>query len=118
MHAVNSKLRVVTQLPLRGLWTDDGAINAMRVRDLSSSNIRELLRASEVQFVVVDLGQKPRWIDLADCYRFWLDEAQYRIAEPDVDVALAQKSGVYTYRASEWESSEIKAPIVVLEVGH
>ena len=110
---MDPKLKVVTQLPLRGLWTDSGSVEAVRGRDLSSGDVRELLRNGPVQFVVVDVGQKPRWIELEDCYRFWMDEVKDQLAEPDV-----QASGVYAYRASEWVSEEAKAPIVVLEVGH
>ena len=109
---MDPKLRVVTHLPLGGLWTDSGPVDAVRGRSLSSEDVRELLRNGTVQFVVVDVGQKPRWIALEDCYRFWMDEVKDQLAEPDV-----RASGVYAYRASEWVSEEVKAPIVVLEVG-
>jgi len=109
---MDPKLKVVTQLPLRGLWTDSGPVEAVRVRALSTVEVRELLRNGPVQFVVVEVGVKPRWIELEDCYRFWMDEVKDHLAEPRV-----QALGVYTYHASEWVSETIEPAIVVLEVG-
>jgi len=110
---VDPKLRIVTQLPLRGLWRDNSSIEAFRGGALSSSDIRELLRLGPVQFIVVDVGLKPRWIELGDCYRFWMDEVQHHLAEPDTRDA---KNGVYQYWAVEWHSQEVDNPIVVLEL--
>jgi len=112
---VDAKLRIVTQLPLRGLWTDRGPITACKGRALSSEAIRELLRCGPVQFVVVDVGLKPRWISRDDCYRFWMDEVKQHLAEPSAPVA---NDGVYFYWAFEWQSDEIDGPIVVLELRH
>lgn len=113
---MDPKLRIVTQLPLRGLWRDSGTVEAARVRTLSSSDVRALLREGEVQFVVVDVGLKPRWIDLKDCYRFWMDEAKLHVADPETPMVLSQMTDGYCYKASEWQSEAIAAPIVVLEM--
>ncbi len=115
---MDPKLQIVTQLPLRGLWNDSGPLNASRNRPLSSFDIRELLREGPVQFVVVDVGLKPRWIDLDDCYKFWMDEVQHHLVEPNAKVSVEQMPGVYAYGASEWASDEVKAPIIVLELRH
>jgi hypothetical protein len=118
LDPVDPKRRIVTQLPLRGLWRDSETINASRSRALSSANLRDLLRRSTVHFVVVDVGRKPRWIELEDCYRFWMDEVQHHLVAPEAKLAMDQMPGVYCYRASEWQSGEIASPIVVLEVQH
>lgn len=110
---VEPRLRIVTQLPLRGLWRDAAPIAATRSRALASSDVRDLLRGGAVQFVVAEVGHKLRWIDLADCYRFWMDEAQHHFAEP---VGRTANDGIYLYRAYEWQSREVASPIVVLEV--
>jgi hypothetical protein len=115
---VHPKLKIVTQLPLRGLWADSGPVKASRRRPLSSTDVRDLLLETAVQFVVVEVGQKPRWIDLDDCYRFWMDEVQHRVTDPDSKLLSDQIVGVYSYGASEWQSEEITTPIVVLELGH
>lgn len=112
---MDAKLRIVTQLPLRGLWKEGETVNACRGRSLSSSDITDLLRLGAVQFVVVDVGLKPRWIGLEDCYRFWMDEAKHHLAEPGAGVA---NDGVYVYLAFEWQTAEIADPIVVLERRH
>ena len=115
---MDPKLKIVTQLPLRGLWNDSGSLHASRNRPLSSFDVRELLREGPLQFVVVDVGLKPRWISLDDCYRFWMDEVQHHLAEPGAKLNPDQMPGMYAYWASEWGSDEVKAPIVVLEVSH
>jgi hypothetical protein len=53
---VDAKLRVVTLLPLRELWRDDGFLTAARDQSLTKESVRELLGAGPVQFVVVDVG--------------------------------------------------------------
>lgn len=115
---MQSTLKVVTQLPLRGLWTDSGSIQASRLRPLSSADVRDLLRQDPVHFVVVDVGIKPRWIPREDCYRFWMDEVQYRLVDPGTQVGASDMPSLYCYLASEWQSDEIDAPIVALEVSH
>ena len=114
--SVHQTLKIVTQLPLRGLWTDTGSIRASRIRPLSSSDVRDLLRQDPVNFVVVDVGVKPRWIPRDDCYRFWMDEVQHRLLDPDPKAGTGDMPYLYCYRASEWQSEEIDAPIVVLEL--
>lgn len=115
---MDPKLSIVTQLPLRKLWSDSGPINAVPGRALCSSSLREMLRAEPVQFVVADLGRKPRWIELKDCYRFWTEEVNPHLAEPDAKIILNQMPDGYCYKAFEWQSEEIVAPIVVLEWWH
>ena len=115
---METKLKIVTRLPLGGLWRDSGPVNAVRGRELSSADVRALLRMGPVQFVVVDVGVKPRWIDPKDCYGFWMDEVQSHFAEPTSENAALQVSNVYCYWASEWQSDESEAPIVVLELRH
>lgn len=113
---MDPKLRIVTQLPLRGLWQEAGPIAAKPRQPLSSSAVRNLLLDGAVQFVVVDVGRQPRWIALKDCYRFWMDEVQHHLLEPGPENASPQRAGVYSYQAFEWKSEQIEAPIVVLEV--
>lgn len=115
---MDPKRRIVTQLPLRGLWRDNESLEASRERALSSADVRSLLLLGSVHFVVVDLGRKPRWIDLDDCYRFWLDEVQFHLLEPETKLVMDQMPGVYCYRASEWQSPRLGPPVVVLEVCH
>ena len=57
---VDAKLRIVTHLPLRELWRDDGLKTTARIRSLTEDDIRSLLRYGKIQFVVVDVGAVPR----------------------------------------------------------
>ena len=115
---MDPKLRVVTRLPLGGLWTDSGPVEAVRGRALSSEDVRELLRNGPVQFVVVDVGQKPRWIEVEDCYRFWMNEVKHHLIEAGAQVRMEELPECYGYWGSEWLRDEEKPPIVVLEQCH
>jgi len=53
---MNPELRIVTQMPLHELWNDHGVVRADMVRELSSSDIIELLREGSVRFVITDVG--------------------------------------------------------------
>lgn len=68
--------------------------------------------------MIADVGRKPRWIELQDCYRFWMEEVQHHLVEPDAKITAGQMPNVYCYRAAEWRSEEVAVPIVVLEVCH
>ena len=109
---MDPKLKVV------GLWTDSGPVEAVRGRALSSEDVRELLRNGPVQFVVVDVGVKPRWIEVEDCYRFWMDEVKLHLIEPGAKVILDELPECYGYWASEWLREEVTTPIVLLEQCH
>jgi len=115
---MDPKLKVVTKLPLGGLWTDSGPVEAFRGRSLSSEDVRELLRNGPVQFVVVEVGVKPRWIGLEDCYRFWMDEVKLHLIEPGTRVILDELPECYGYWGSEWLREEATPPIVLLEMCH
>jgi hypothetical protein len=114
---MEQSLRIVTHLPLRELWRDDGFNTASRVRDLDGEEITELLRSGPVQFVVVDIGSAPRWIALSDCYLFWKGEAKMHVVALGSRVVLEEFPGRCYYFASEWEGG-LPAPIVVLERCH
>ena len=53
---MDAGLKIVTHLPLRELWRDDGLKISRRVRSLTEDDIRSLLRSGPIQFVVVDVG--------------------------------------------------------------
>jgi hypothetical protein len=47
-----------------------------------------------------------------------MDEVQYRLVDPGTQVGASDMPSLYCYLASEWQSDEIDAPIVALEVSH
>src|SRR5262245_51345040 len=108
--------RVVISLPLVELFDSRGPVAARRTSDLHPEQIRELLRAGPVQFVVVEPGTRPQWIPRDECFDFWKREVTENIAAGARIDPNALLRG-YCYRASRWES-ESGAPIVVLEKLH
>ncbi|HTD67128.1 MAG TPA: hypothetical protein VK846_11425 [Candidatus Limnocylindria bacterium] len=115
MHAT---LKIVTQLPLKELWRDDRFTTTSRHRSLTAEDITGLLRVSRVQFVVADVGASPRWIPLGACFDFWNTEVRSHLAAPESNAFLDEFSDGYFYFAAEWSSSDVAAPIVVLDKHH
>jgi hypothetical protein len=105
--------RSVVRLPLTELWTADGAVTGSRNRSLSVGDIKILLRAGPVRFVVADLGFKLQWIAAADSRRFWKEDVQPHLAPPDSRIELNDFPDAYCYFASEW-SRDIGGPSLVL----
>ena len=113
---MDAHLRVVTQLPLRELWRDDGFSTTTRGKFLTFDDVREFLASGTVQFVVADAGVAPRWIPASECFDFWKNEAKPHLAS-DTKAVLNEFPGGYCYFASQWEG-ETTAPIVLLEKSH
>jgi hypothetical protein len=108
--------RVVTRLPLSELWDEAGPVSAVRGRDLTPADIRELLQAGPVRFVVANVAAPLQWVPAGECFRFWKAEVQSRMASPG-GVDLENFSGGYCYFASEWAAGD-GPPVVLLSVSH
>jgi hypothetical protein len=98
------------------LWDDAGPVQAAHTRALTAADIRELLGAGAVRFVVANVGAPLRWIPAADRFQFWRAEVQSRVAGPD-GARLVDFPGGYCYFASEWAGPE-GPPVVLLAVAH
>jgi hypothetical protein len=109
--------RIVSQTPLRQLWNERGVVSARELRELSASDIDELLRVGRVQFVVADVGSPLRWIPADECYGFWKSEVKNHLADPSKKIYLEDFPDEYCYVASEWESEDGK-PIVLVVMWH
>jgi hypothetical protein len=109
--------RIITELPLRELFDEHGPVKAVRQRDLLADDIRDLMRAGSVQFVVAICGSKPIWVALAEQYAFWKSEVLPRLANRAERVELDKFPDGMCYFASEWRRSD-GMPVVLLEVAH
>lgn len=113
---MNANPRVVTQLPLRELWRDDGFSTIRRRKSLSQDDVRQFLASGPVQFVVADVGAVPRWIPASECFDFWKSEVKPHLVGA-AKASLNEFPGEYCYFASQWEG-ETAVPIVLLEKSH
>jgi hypothetical protein len=109
--------RIITQLSVTELWDESGTVPATRLGDLSTSDIRELLRSGRIHFLVMDVGAKPHWVPEAECFIFWKTEVQPHLAEPDQRVYLEEYPDEYCYFASHWSPAS-GTPIVELKCCH
>jgi len=98
------------------LWRQDGSVVGPRERYLGFAEIRELLQAGPVEFVVADPGQQLMWISGVECFNFWRAEVKPHLAEPNMKVRLDEFPSRYFYFASKWQDS--KSTIVLLEKHH
>ena len=114
---MDAALTIVTQLPLRELWRQDGFKSTTRIRSLTEDDIRSFLRLGPVQFVIVDVGASPRWVQPGECFQFWKDEAQPHLASTATTI-LDEFPGGYCYLASQWDRGDSAETIVVLEKQH
>ncbi len=105
--------RIVTQLPLTTLWTDQEDLKVVREKYLDKQAIRELLKQTQVEFVIADISKKLKWIPVDQCYEFWKGEIQDYIADNNEKFHL----NGYAYIASLWTSRN-EQPIILLEKNH
>ena len=109
--------RVVTYLPMQGLWTDAEELRGTRMVELSAADVTSLLRTETVFFAVADVGHKLRWIEVDQRFNFWKSEGQPHLVSPAVSIEPAAFPGGYAYIASLWSGTDT-APIVLLEKLH
>jgi hypothetical protein len=105
---------IVTRLPLKSLKTSLGSAEGQK--DVGEPEIRNLLRAGSIRFVVADVGLQLLWINETDCFDFWKDEVKPHLTEPQSVVSLEDFPGEYFYRASLWHDGGL--PIVLLSKSH
>lgn len=109
--------KIVTQIPLTNLWTDNEDIYAERKNYLSVEKIQEILKKYPVEFVVADVGQKLEWISYDKSFDFWKTELKPHLANDINKIDIDSYPDNYAYVASEW-TSEIQKPIILLEKYH
>jgi hypothetical protein len=107
----------VTELPLLRLWNETGVIAAERIRLLSRSDLRQLVRTLAVRFVIADVGHPLQWHESGQCYSLWKRDIGPHLAEPDQNFRLEDFPGGFAYLASEWKLADGQT-VVVLEKQH
>jgi hypothetical protein len=115
---MDSSVKIVTRLPLRELWRDDGFTTSERGQSLTAEDITTLLQLGSVQFVVAEVGVSLRWIQPSECYRFWKTEVETHLAAANSGASLDEFPGEYCYFASRWNDPGGTAPIIVFEKHH
>lgn len=108
--------RIVTRIPLKELWDDNGTVDAKRIRSLDQKEIAEPLRVAEPRFAVADCGVKLRWLDSQQRLDFW-KSVRSHIADPNEPFYLSNFPDEVAYFASEWRLQN-GACVVLLEAHH
>jgi hypothetical protein len=91
-------------------------IEAKRMEYLNKENIKQILSQQAVKFVIVNLGDKLKWIDERDCFDFWKKTAKQNIAETE-RIILEDFPREFAFGASRWVLKD-ETIIIVLEMFH
>ena len=86
-------------------------------KDISPTELTEMLKIHPVEFIVADLGAPLKRISVDKCYEFWEREVKRHLLSPHGKVDRSKLPDEYGYLASEW-SGPIEVPIVLLEKIH
>jgi len=114
---MDQKLKIVSKLPLDEIWSGSRLISTIKLRDVGSKEIVDLLRAGDVRFIVADLGLPFEFIPNNETYDFWKTELRPHLADPEEQLSLDSFPGDYCYFASEWKSYDDKV-IVLFSKSH
>src|SRR4051812_37495815 len=114
---MDTRQKIVTQMPLSELWNSGGPLDAFRVEGLGEADIVRLLRDGS-SFVVADVGLPLRWISEDDRFAFWKTEVRSRLVAADADgFCLDDYPGSYCYIAAMWKCAST-VPVIVPEKHH
>ena len=92
---------IISRLPLDSL--QDGAgweLQATRTRALGAEDIRALLHARPVRFVVANVGHPLRWIDEDERFTFWKAEVLAHLLRDGHPIWRSIQAGTTTPRQS------------------
>ncbi len=109
--------KIVTQIPMTNLWTDNENVFVKRERYLTADDIQKTLKKYPVEFVVANLGEKLKWISYDKSFDFWKSEIKPHLADDINNIKLDSFTDNYAYIASVW-TGEIETPIILLEKYH
>lgn len=109
--------RIVKQIPLDALWTEDRELDVKRVKYLDSNEIAAILKNGPVRFIIANVGDKLLWQDLESCYQLYKNEIRSHLIPPNSAIDLDHFEGGYGYLASQW-SDYLDVPIILMEKFH
>ncbi|MCF1716703.1 hypothetical protein L0U88_18825 [Flavihumibacter sp. RY-1] len=109
--------RIVTEIPINSLWTNQEELSATRIRYLNKESIKQLFTQRKITFVLADVGRKLEWIAPENCYEFWKKEVLAHLADDYEDIYVDTFPEGYAFIASEWTGTN-NDPIILLEKYH
>ncbi|WP_299621943.1 hypothetical protein [Pelagibius sp.] len=102
------------------VWPDDEVLGRLgrpvEKRDLTTQDVKDLLRLGRLRFVVLSLGEPVFEVSLADCYDFWKRDVKHHICDQE-HCYLEDFEGDYFYFATEWDDRS-GIPLVLLFKSH
>ncbi|MBI3719192.1 MAG: hypothetical protein HY252_11455 [Sphingobacteriales bacterium] len=109
--------KIVTEIPIKVIQFDNGVNLHKKKSDLTKSGLKNILQHRPVQFIVANVGDRLRFIDINECFDFWKKEVEKHLVDNVDKIYLDSYSDNYAYIASEW-TGKTPNPIVLLEKIH
>jgi hypothetical protein len=109
--------KTISYMPVEEIWKGQKLVSTVKLRDVGSTDIADLLRSGSVRFVVADVGKPFEWIPKNEKFSFWKTEVKTHLAEPESEPFLEDFPDEYFYSASEWKSFDGDS-IILLSKAH
>jgi hypothetical protein len=109
--------KIVTKIPLETLWTEKEELDFKRHNYLNGEDLKELLKAGPVQFVIADVGQTLKWIPVEKSFESYKKDFKGHIVDDLEKIDLDKFKDNFGYIASVW-NDKVDNEVVLLEHVH
>lgn len=107
--------KLVTELPLKEMWSVDGPIQATREKYITKDELNDLLIISPVEFVIANIGEDLKWVPVRKCYEIWNAILKDNVAQDIDSLDLDSFPNGFAYVASKWSG---ETSVILLERHH
>jgi kynurenine formamidase len=108
--------RNVDKIPLEEIWNQSEIVSKVRLKYLTSEEIRSLLKQGKVQFVVANIGFPLDWIYADKSFDFFKTKLKNKIADEEANYLEDFPRNDFFYASIC--KSDGETPIVLLEMYH
>ena len=104
-------------MPIKDFQLGDGLGSYRREKRLTKEELKVILQAGPILFVIADVGHELEVIDTGQCFKFWKAEVEKHLTDPSKPSRLEDCPDEYLYFASKWIAENL-SPIILLEKHH
>ena len=97
--------KTISNMRIEEIWEEQKLVSNIKLRDVSGTDIINLMHSGSVRFVVADIGKPFEWLPKNKGFDFWKTEVKSHLADPESKAFLEDFPNGYCYFASEWKSS-------------
>ena len=109
--------KIITSMPISEIHDIPTNLIYHKVKHIDSQYIIDLIKKEKVKFVIANVGETLKWIDIENCYKFWKNEVKNHLANDLNKIDIEQFENNYCYIASEFETAS-NDYLILLEKFH